>query len=302
MTNHAKTLAIVGAWALMASLSATAQDTTNTAPVAPAPVRILKTATPVMVDGVLDEPCWQSAEAIRVEYAFGKTGVKATTLPGVVQFAWDNNYLYMGYKTFDTDLRAAGNGEIKGPQGNRREGCELGGSNDVVELCISFNDPNFFWEVQHNALNNFSDIWVIVPPTNSPFARSSRTSQGVYFSNKEYLDESEFDYDQLERAVKLKPNKDGKPSTVNKSDDVDTGYIGELRFPWKELGPPQEFNKAGIHGQTITLFCAVQNRDLPPGKYHSCPDLKMDGVFFHTTAAKWPRYVLVDPGKETVKK
>jgi hypothetical protein len=298
MIRHTKIRPLIGTAALFMSLSAGAQDNTNAAPVAPGPVRILKAETPVMVDSVLDEPCWQAAEAIRVEYAFGKPGVKATTLPGTVRFAWDDNYLYVGYETFDTNLRASGNGLLKGPQGNQREGCELGGSNDVVEICISFNDPNFFWEVQHNALNNFSDIWVTVAPTNSPFYRSSRTSQGIYWSHKEYLDEGEWDYAQLERVARPKPNKDGKPSTVNKSDDVDTGYVGEMRLPWKALGPPREWlGNAGPHGQTITLFCAVQNPDLPPGNYHTYPDLKMSG-FFHTTAASWPRYLLVDPAKD----
>jgi hypothetical protein len=299
MIAYAQILFVVGSGALVMGLSAGAQDNTNAAPVAPAPVRILKAATPVMVDGLLDEPCWRAAEAIRVEYAFGKPGVKAATLPGTVRFAWDDNYLCIGYETFDANLRASGSGVTKGPQGNQREGCEQGGSNDVVEVCVSFNDPNFFWEVQHNALNNFNEIWVTVPPTNSPFSRSSRVHQGIHWAHQEYLDESEWDYAQLERAARPKPTPDDKPSTVNKSADVDTGYIGELRLPWKALGPPKEWGK-GIPGQTLTLFCAVQNPDLPPGNYHTCPDLKMSG-FFHSTAANWPRYVLVDPEQEAKK-
>ena len=69
MIRHTKIRPLIGTAALFMSLSAGAQDNTNAAPVAPGPVRILKAETPVMVDGVLDEPCWQAAEAIRVEYA-----------------------------------------------------------------------------------------------------------------------------------------------------------------------------------------------------------------------------------------
>ena len=267
---------------------------------AAAPVRLLKTAAPVTVDGVLDEPCWKAAAPVRVEYAYGKQGVKAQSLPAVVYYTWDQEYLYVGYETFDTNLRAAGNGEKKGPRGHRREGCRIGGRHDVFEVFVSFNDPNFFWELHHNALNNFTDIWVTVAPPDSPLASSTMTTQGIHWAKREYLNEGKKDHAKTETAVRLKTKKDGKPSTVNNGDDVDSGYVGEMRLPWKSLGAPRTWlarEESDMHGQTIVLFSAVDNPDLEPRYHHTAPDLEITG-FFHLTAANWPRYLLIDAKKE----
>ncbi|MBM4144476.1 MAG: hypothetical protein FJ225_12935 [Lentisphaerae bacterium] len=294
-----RTLCAVGALALAADLGAAAGENADRPFSGPEPVRVLKTDTPVTIDGVLDEPCWQGAEAIRVEYAYGKQGVKSDALPAVIRYAWDNEYLYVGYETFDADLIAAGSGEKQGPQRRLREGCRIEGSNDVFEVFVSFSDPNFFWELHHNALNNFSDVWVTVAPSNSPFARSSMTSLGIYWAHNECLKEGESDRATLETAVALKPNKDGKPSTVNGGDGVDTGYLGEMRIPWKSLGAPNEWVRKpdGIHGRTIVLFAAVQNPDVEPRYHHTSPGQKITG-FFHQVAAGWPTYPLVDPAKD----
>ncbi|MDP6631509.1 MAG: hypothetical protein QGH29_11120 [Kiritimatiellia bacterium] len=272
-----------------------AQEEATGKPTPPTAVSLLKTDEPVKIDGVLDEACWKAAEPVRMEFAYGKLGVRSEPLPAKVYYAWDHEYLYVGYETFDTTLRAAGSGEEEGAQGNSREACAIGGSNDVFEIFVSFDDPHFFWELHHNAANNFSDIWVTVAGKDWPLHRSSRAYQGIIWSPKESLD-----YASLETAVRPKRKKDGKPGTVNQDDDVDAGYVGELRFSWKSLGAPKEWLRGAdkIDGKSIVLFAAVQDGAGTPRYHHTSPHQKITG-FFHTEAAGWPRYRLVDPERDS---
>jgi len=285
--------AMVSASCLMSS-GVIAEEKATGQPAPPTPVRLLKTDKPVTIDGVLDEACWKAAEPVRVEFAYGKQGVKSEQLPALVYYAWDHEYLYVGYETFDATLRAAGTGEKEGAQDNRREACDIGGSNDVFEIFVSFDDPHFFWELHHNVANNFSDIWVTVAGKDWPLYRSSRAYQGIIWSQKESLAHA-----MLETAVRLKPKEDGKPGTVNQDDDIDAGYVGELRLPWKSLGAPARWLKGRPpknDGRTIVLFAAVQDGGRSPRYHHSSPNQKITD-FFHKEAAGWPRYSLVGTAK-----
>ena len=282
-------------WFLAYSVVGEEKPEAASAETTPLPVR--KALKPVVIDGMLDETCWKSATPVRVEFAYGKQGVKSESLPAMVYYAWDYEYLYVGYETFDASLRAAGTGEEDGPRGNRREAADIGGSNDVFEIFVSFNDPHFFWEIHHNALNNFSDIWVTVAPKDWPLYSSSRAYQGIIWAKEEHLAEGERDQAVLKATVRLKPKKDGKPGTINQGEDIDTGYVGELRLPWKSLGAPREWlntSQPKMEGQTIVLFAAVQDGDKTPRYHHSSPNQKITG-FFHLEAAGWPSYRLVVP-------
>jgi len=279
--------------------SAVGEEKPESAPAEIAPVSMMMADQPVTIDGVLDEACWKAATPVRVEFAYGKKGVKSEQLPAVVYYTWDHEYLYVAYETFDANLLAVGTGEEDGPKDNRREAVEIGGSNDVFEIFVSFNDPNFFWELHHNASNNFSDIWVTVAPKEWPLYSSSRAYQGIIWAAEEHLQDEQMDGPKLATAVRLKPKEDGKPGTINQGDDVDAGYVGELRFPWKSLGAPREWLNVGsqkIAEQTMVLFAAVQDADKVPRYHHSSPDQEIKG-FFHLAAAGWPRYRLVEPEK-----
>jgi len=301
MRNVGSVLCIAGVIAAVAACSVSGEETAGKQPAGPAPVRILRTETPALIDGVLDDPCWQSAEQVRVEYAYGQPGVKSGTLPAAVRYAWDKDYLYVGYEVFDANLQAAGTGAKEGPEGNQREGCDISGSNDVFEVFVSFNDPVFFWELHQNALNGFNDVWVTVAPSNSPFARSSMAYQGIYWAQNEYLKDQ--GQATVKTAVSMKPAGSGKLSTVNDASDADTGYSGEMRFPWKSLGAPGDWVRDAkkIHGQLIAILAAAQNGEDKARYHHSAPDLKITG-FFHLTAPGWPRYLLVDPAREKEQK
>jgi hypothetical protein len=269
-----------------------------------------KAERPVAIDGVLDEPCWKRAAAVRVDYVNSKQGVLSAEPHAAARFAWDEHYLYIAYETFDRNLVAVGSGERQGPRDNLREGCEIwleGKKVDVVEFFISFGSERFFWEVHHNAANQFNDIWCVVPDPAWPVSQSSMVTWGILFGPEMWLKDD--GARRLATAVRLKPKADGRPSTVNDESDVDAGYVGELRLPWLGLGAPaacrtwverepttpggpktREPGPWKMEGQEVLLLAAVQDGDLAERYHHSSPTRK--GGWFHTSAAHWPRYRL----------
>ncbi|MGD0094017.1 MAG: sugar-binding protein, partial [Planctomycetota bacterium] len=278
----------------------------------PTPTPIPKLAEAITVDGKLEKPCWKQAPPVRVDYIHGKVGTLSSEPRAIAKYLWDDHYLYIGYETFDKNLVAIGTGEKQGPPGNQREGCEIsveGKKVDVVEFFISLGDESFFWEIHHNAANQFNDIWCTLFPENHPIYNSTLSTWGIHFANEEYLkDEGEY---KVAMAVQLKPKADGKPSTINDDSDVDTGYTGEIRIPWAALGAPRDRQtwldpETGkpvsqrkpksapgpwkMEGLVVLIMAVVQDGDLKDRYHHSSPTFK--GGWFHKGAAEWPRYVL----------
>jgi len=263
--------------------------------------RIPETREPIVVDGALDEPVWQKAEPVDVDYLGSKQGQKSNEKRMVAKYAWDGDYLYIGYETFDANLVAKGSGRTEGLEANRRNGASIFDPQtnvDVVEFFISFGDEHFMWELHHNALNQFNDVFCIVPAPEWPVAKGTLASYGIIFNDGEWLRDDP--PHTVARAVKLKPKADGQPSTVNDAGDIDTGYIGEIRIPWRALGIPrsaeswrEEKGKRvpgpwNVAGQSVSLLAVVQDGDLPERYHHSGPKRKPD--WFHKTQPDWPVY------------
>lgn len=303
---------VVGMLVLGAAINlGMAQDEDEGAPEKPqVPGTIVKAKGPIVIDGRLDEADWKQAKPIAANYVFGKKNVISPEPRMNVRYLWDDAYLYIGYEVFDTNLVAVGNGEMDGPPGNRRPGCEHRADTnkpvDVVEFIIFFEDRNFFWEIQHNASNQFNDILCIVAlpswqKTKIAFASSSAywEQAGMYFACKEYIQDE--DDRTLASAVKLSLRKDGKPSTVNDSSDVDTGYTGELRLPWYGIGAPLAARtKAGdkpgpwkMADREISILAVVQDGDAPaPKNYFTSSPATVFNTFFILQTEHFPRYVI----------
>lgn len=262
---------------------------------------IPETVEPIVVDGVLDEPVWQIAKPVEVDYLGSKQGQKSAEKRMVAKYAWDGNYLFIGYETFDSNLLALGNNRTEGPEGNQRPGASIydpATKVDVVEFFISFGDERFMWEIHHNAVNQFNDVFCIVPHPEWPVAKGTLTAHGIMFLDSEWLRDDP--PHTVARAVKLKPKADGTPSTPNAPGDVDTGYTAEIRIPWRALGIPtaaetwrQEDGKrvpgpCNLEGQKVSLLAVVQDGDLPERYHHSGPERKSD--WFHKTQPDWPAY------------
>lgn len=265
---------------------------------------IPETAEPVVVDGVLDEAVWQVATVVEVDYIGSKQGQKSAEKRMIAKYAGDGNYLYIGYETFDSNLVAKGNDRTEGPEGNRRPGASIfdpATKVDVVEFFISFGDERFMWEIHHNALNQFNDVFCIVPHPEWPVAKGSLAGHGIMFLDGEFLRDDP--PHTVATAVKLKPKADGAASTPNQPGDADTGYTAEIRIPWRALGIPQtaetwrqENGKKvrgpwKLAGQKLSLLAVVQDGDLPERYHHSGPERKPD--WFHKTQPAWPEYEFV---------
>ena len=281
-------------------------------PAAVKPFPIYKTAQAIRIDGVLDDPAWKEARVVEAQYVWGQVGRKSAEPRMDVRYAWDDHYLYIGYETFDKNLVALGTGRREGPPENTREGCLIGHPTekvDVVEFFVSFGDTRFFWELHHNAANQFNDIWCVVVDDSWPIGKSSLNRFGIQFHAHEFLQDDTEGGHTLAMAVRLKPKADGKPSTINDPGDVDTGYTAELRLPWLGLGAPvdrETFLPAEsdpsktkprlrgpwkMAGQEMMILAVAQDGDLPEHYHHSSPT--KPGGWFHKGAEHWPRYVLL---------
>jgi hypothetical protein len=223
-----------------------------------------------------------------------------------VRYLWDDHYFYIGYEFFTKNLKAQGTGQREGPAGNQREGAEISVKDkhvDVAEFFVSFADPNFFWELHLNELNQFNDVWCTVPDAAWPVAKRATVPYGILFGQREFL-EDEPPY-KFASAVKLLPKADGNPSTVNDPSDVDTGYSAELRIPWYGLGAPKSRrttvkengkNVPGpwkMAGERLQILAVYQDDALPERYHHSAPD-KPAGGWFHHSYAYWQVFEMVD--------
>lgn len=273
---------------------------------APLPA-IPKAAQAPTVDGKLEEAEWGRALEVPVNLVWGKGDERAGGPRMTARFLWDDLHLYVGYEVWDANLTARTEGEPQGPQANRRRGCDIAPELDVVEFFLVFDDPNFFWETHHNALNDFGDLLCVV---SLPAWRKSRPAQAgadIYFGREEYVQDQ--DAATLARAVALKPRQDGKPSTINDPSDTDAGYTGELRLPWYGIGaaaaavkmvevepardgkPAVRVPKWNMDGREISILAISQNGDSAERYCTSAAGLA-PGAFFHTQTAKYPRYRL----------
>ena len=275
------------------------------------PAPIVKSAKALTIDGRLDEPAWQNATVVRADYVTGKVGKQSNQPRLAVRYVWDGDYLYIGYETFDSNLVALPSDVTEGPKTNQRRGCLIWHPPqkvDVVEFFISLGDERFFWELHHNAANQFNDVWCSVFDESWPVAKSTRFPFGIHFGEREFLRDDHGAKTTLAMAVQLKDK-----STINKADDKDTGYTAELRIPWHSLGPSsnrQTFvtvesdgKKQRIHGpwkmagQKLMILAVVQDGDLPQRYHHSSPTFP--GGWFHKHANTWPKYEIRSSKSET---
>ena len=278
-----------------------------------AAVRVPKAAMAPVVDGVLDDACWQRAPVAAVDFVLGKLGQKAGRIPMKSRLTWDDQFLYIGYETFDGNLIAVGTGEEQGPVPNRRQGAKIHDPEakiDVAEFFITLGDEHFFWELHHNARNQFNDVWCAVIDDKQPVTKTALARYGIHFGHGEFLEDDAEAKAHFTAAVKLKPKADGAASTVNDTSDTDTGYTAELRLPWAGLGTPLDREtwitvepttpdgpKVRYHGPwkmegaEIRVLSVCQNGDLEDRYHHDGP--LFAGGWFHKGAPVWPRYLLV---------
>ncbi|MDX1944162.1 MAG: alpha/beta hydrolase family protein [Pirellulaceae bacterium] len=256
-----------------------------------------KAAAPIVIDGRLDDAVWQAAQPIVVNHRHGKAGVLTNPPPLVARLAWDERYLYFGYEVRDRDLIVVPTGREAGPPGNRRPTSEeyLPEKRlDLVELFVSLGSREEFWEIHHAAGNQLNNSWCQVPPTETWAAQGKARYGDVKFDRERYVGDD--GGATLARAVALLPKADGSPSTINQSDDEDTGFTGEIRLPWRGLGIAEQHRRADgsydLAGMELPILVADLHGDRGEAVYHSSAELPLQ--MFHFSVSRWPKYRLVE--------
>ncbi len=166
---------------------------------------ILRTAQPVTVDGVLNEPIWTQAPELVLSDIRGRSSPKT-----VAQLCWDSSYLYIAFACEDDDIWST-----------KRDRDDFLWEEEVVE---AFIDPdgdglNYF-EFQVNPLNTQIDL--IIPDSVEGVKDAKKN---VMWNCKGFLS-----------AVQVK-------GTVNKRNDRDEKWTVEMAIPFEGLGIGPEVGK-----------------------------------------------------------
>ncbi|GMV79203.1 MAG: hypothetical protein AMXMBFR7_03870 [Planctomycetota bacterium] len=291
----------IPAWALLSALLGGIALTEDAAPVTPVPFA----DTDMAIDGKLDEAVWKAAAPIRCDH-LNTTGVLDTAAHMTVRVAWDRQYLYLGYETFDKQLVAAGSGKREGPAERPRDGASIWGGKpnpDVVEFFLTLGDRRCFWELHHNALNQFNDVYCVLADDDWVVTKAQRAQFGILFFEDEWLRDQ--GAHTVRMAIQLKPKADGQPSTVNAPGDEDSGYTGECRIPWGSIDAPKDkFKKPPkgqdgeaswhLEGHKLQLLAVVQDSDQKERYFHNAP--RSLHPWMHKGIAHWPQFELQSPG------
>lgn len=88
----------------------------------------LKTERPPKIDGRLDDKVWKDAPMMTDFIQFEPHKGRLATVKTEVRVAYDDTYLYFGFKAFDSHpgKNRAGNPEGRAPNGNRFRMCHSG--------------------------------------------------------------------------------------------------------------------------------------------------------------------------------
>jgi len=265
-------LAGIGAGAVC--IAADEKPAREPAPVAAIPV--YKTA-PITVDGVLDEPAWQTAKRLPIHYIMGQKNKVAPDAKSDFMLAWDARYLYVAYRN-PSPIRpkSAKTDRMVGPPGNRipQMLCQTPANAFELNVDLCAGGTNV-WELHHTAQNYWLAKLCIRPRDKDDPLWNLIGNRGcpVFFITEiELKDDGQH---QLKTAVReILERKDGQ--------EVFAGYTTEWAVPLSGLGAPMERRKGRAYQLEGHRFRAFGGewaiaRDPKTGKedgawYHSVPD------------------------------
>lgn len=161
---------------------------------------IYRARSPIRVDGMLDEPDWQTAMPLELRDIKGRESPKT-----IAKMLWDDRYLYLAFDCADTDIWAT-----------KTQRDDFLWEEEVVE---AFVDPDGdglnYYEFQVNPLNTQIDL--LIPDA----------VEGV----KDAKHNARWDCKDWLSAVRVR-------GTVNRRDDTDEGWAVEMAIPLSELTRP----------------------------------------------------------------
>lgn len=107
------------------------------------------TATPVVVDGWMDEAVWSQAKGYPLSLGRDEGPESAVEEKGTVWLAWDDFYLYVAVKFEDSDIVADG-------VADQQPHFQLG---DVCELFLRPEGQTWYWELYATPRGKKSHFW-----------------------------------------------------------------------------------------------------------------------------------------------
>jgi hypothetical protein len=172
-------------------------------------VDVLDAKTKIKIDGKLDEEAWKDAPSAKlVDPTTGKANPKSP-VSGEVRVLWNQQGLYLGFDAKDKDIVGGFKKTDKDPHLWTK---------DTVEIMIDPDgdgDNKDYYEVQ-------------ISPQNLVF-----DSQYDDYNVPKQEPDGPFGHQEWSSGVKSAVTIDG---TLDKSDDVDQGYVVEAFLPWKSFG------------------------------------------------------------------
>jgi len=167
---------------------------------APAVMTARYTATPIKVDGVLDDAAWASAAVYPLHFSVAELADgNQFTEPGEVRLAWDDQFMYVAVRYTDSDVVAEG-------QEDQLHHYLMG---DVAELFLKPADKTWYWEMYVTPAGRKTTLW---------------------FAGRGYLGlkSSEANPGGLLVAAQVQ-------GTLNRWEDKDQSWTGEMAVPVKDL-------------------------------------------------------------------
>lgn len=177
---------------------------------------------PPIIDGHLDEDCWQAAPRSQrfVDLVSGAPAVHDTR----VALLWDDDNLYVGFWVEEPFVEAS-----------LTERDSLIYNDNDIEVFIA--GQNAYYEFEINALGTIYEVFFVWDDAMAMFPELSREASGARpWNGVDFTDHPrggrvgfwEWDFPGLRSAVAI----DG---TLNDNSDRDRGWTVELAFPWEGM-------------------------------------------------------------------
>lgn len=214
-------------------------------PTEPAVLKASYTATPLTLDGKLDDAVWTTATEYPLSLAADATADGKSLLEGgTVKLAWDDQFFYVGVNFVDSDVVAEG---AEDQLHHYRMG-------DLAELFLKPDEQTWYWELYVTPRGKKTSFWF-----------PGRGRLGL---------DSCFEYT---CGLKVAAQVAG---TLNNWEDRDTGWTGEMAMPIADLTARGEQFGPGSNWR-ILVARYNYSRYLPDKELSMAPTLSKASYHLH---------------------